>query len=149
MTMKRELEGLAGEVDLDSPRMKRRKELPAPSEATVLPVQPSATAHASGGDAIIQGTESSNIDAGVLKDQATRLWQTVKDAVNKEYVTNHACAPLCPFSFLTVLQMAENTFQRQHMFSSFYATTLQTPLSRLLQHHHTSHLPRRHQEKNR
>ena len=99
MAMKRELEALAGEVDLDSPRMKRRKELPAPPEATVPPVQPSATANASSGDAVILDTEGSNIGAGVLKDQATKLWQTVKDAINKEYVTNHACAPLCPFLF--------------------------------------------------
>ena len=88
--MKRELEGLAGEVDPGSPRMKRRKEAPALPEATVPPVQPSATTNAGDGDAVILDTEGINIGAGVLKDQATKLWQTVKDAVNKEYVTNHA-----------------------------------------------------------
>ena len=119
MAMKRELEALAGEVDLDSPRMKRRKELPAPPEATVPPVQPSATANASSGDAVILDTEGSNIGAGVLKDQATKLWQTVKDAVNKEYVTNHASAPLCQFSFLTVLQMADT-----HISEATYALQL-------------------------
>ncbi|KAH0838060.1 Bromodomain-containing protein [Lanmaoa asiatica] len=88
--MKRELGSLAGEVDPDGPRMKRRKELPAPPEATVPTAQPSTTANGSDGDAIFQGVESSNIDAGVLKDQATKLWQTVKDAVNKE---GNICSP--------------------------------------------------------
>lgn len=119
MTMKRELEALAGEVDLDNPRIKRRRELPAPSEATVPPVQPSMTINASNGDSIFQDTEGGVIDAGVLKDQATKLWQTVKDAVNKEYVTNHASAPLCQFSFLTVLQMADT-----HISEATYALQL-------------------------
>ena len=88
MTMKRELEALAGEVDLDNPRTKRRRELPALPDATIPPVQLPTTKNASDGDAIIQDAESSVVDAGVLKDQATKLWQTVKDAVNKEYVTN-------------------------------------------------------------
>jgi hypothetical protein len=90
MTMKRELEALTGEVDLDNPRMKRRKELPAPPEATVPPVQPSVTTNASDGDAVILDTEGNNTGAGVLKDQATKLWQTVKDAVNKE---GNICSP--------------------------------------------------------
>ena len=88
--MKRELESLTGEVDLDSPQTKRRKELPAPPEASVAAARPSATTNISDGDAVVQDMEDSNIDAGMLKDQATKLWQTVKDAVNKEYVTNQA-----------------------------------------------------------
>jgi len=80
MTMKRELGSLAGEVDLDNPRTKRRKELPAP-EAPIPTAQPSTTANVT---AIVQDTENGGVDAGVLKEQATRLWQTVKDAVNKE-----------------------------------------------------------------
>ena len=100
--MKRELEALAGEVDPDTPRLKRRRELPAPSETTVLPpVQPFVTTNTSDGDATIQDTEGNVIDGGVLKDQATKLWHTVKDAINKEYVTNHASPPLCQVSFLT------------------------------------------------
>ncbi|KAF8140554.1 RSC complex protein [Boletus edulis] len=90
MTMKRELEALAGEVDLDSPRMKRRKELPAPQEALVPQAQSSTAINASNGDASIRDREGSVIDAGVLKDQATKLWQTVKDAVNKE---GNICSP--------------------------------------------------------
>lgn len=90
MTMKRELVSLTGEVDLDNPRTKRRKELPAPPEATVPTTQQSSATNVSDGDADVQDAEDSNIDAGVLKDQATKLWQTVKDAVNKEYVTNQA-----------------------------------------------------------
>lgn len=94
MTMKRELGFLTGEVDLESPRTKRRKELPAPPEATV---PTSATTYASDGDANLQDTDGSNIDTSVFKDQASKLWQMVKDAVNKECVTNQACAPLCLF----------------------------------------------------
>lgn len=87
--MKRELDSLAEDVDLDSPRMKRRKELPGSPEATPT-VQPSTTANGSSDDAIIQDADGGNVDAGVLKDQATKLWHTVKDTVNKEYVTNRA-----------------------------------------------------------
>ena len=97
--MKRELGSLAGEADLDSPRMKRRKELPAPPEATVPTGEPSTITNGSDGDAILQDTEGSNVDAGVLKDQATKLWHTVKDAVNKEYVTSHLSAALPVFLF--------------------------------------------------
>ncbi|KAG8219550.1 Bromodomain-containing protein [Butyriboletus roseoflavus] len=88
--MKRELGSLAGEPDLDSPRMKRRKELPAPQEATVPTGESSMITNGSDGDAILQDTEGSSVDAGVLKDQATKLWQTVKDAVNKE---GNICSP--------------------------------------------------------
>lgn len=97
--MKRELGSLTGEVDLDSPRTKRRKELPAPPEASIPAVQPPTTTDASDGSAIVQDAEDGNINASMLKDQATKLWQTVKDAVNKEYVTNLARAPRCSFFF--------------------------------------------------
>lgn len=89
MTMKRELGSLTGEVDLDNPRTKRRKELPAP-EAAVPTAQPLTTTNVAVRDAIVQDTENGHIDVGVLREQATRLWQTVKDAVNKECVTNQA-----------------------------------------------------------
>ncbi|KAG9314100.1 Bromodomain-containing protein [Chiua virens] len=90
MAMKRELGSLSGEVDLDSPRMKRRKEPPASQEATIPATHPSTVTNGSNGDATLQHTEGDDIDIGVLKDQATKLWQTVKDAVNKE---GNICSP--------------------------------------------------------
>ncbi|KAF9245828.1 Bromodomain-containing protein [Melanogaster broomeanus] len=88
--MKRELESLAPDVDLDGPRTKRRKDIPAPVEATAPTGQPAAIANAGDGDTTAQGIEGGNSAASMVKQQATRLWQTVKDAVNKE---GNICSP--------------------------------------------------------
>ncbi|KAL4070665.1 RSC complex protein [Scleroderma citrinum] len=83
--MKRELGSLAGAADVDAPRTKRRKEL------TGSTTQPAET-----NDAAEQAEGSSSTGQDGLKEQATRLWQMVKDAVNKECVTKpdgNICSP--------------------------------------------------------
>jgi len=78
--MKRELGLLTGAVDVDAPRTKRRKELTGstnhPAEAINIT-----------NDIGEQAEGSSSTDQEGLKEQAIRLWQMVKDAVNKECVT--------------------------------------------------------------
>ncbi|KIK94150.1 hypothetical protein PAXRUDRAFT_470360 [Paxillus rubicundulus Ve08.2h10] len=90
MTMKRELGSLAGGADLDGPRTKRRKDVPAPTDETAPTTQPAATVDANDVDATLQDTAGDIFGPGMLEQQATKLWQTVKDAVNKE---GNICSP--------------------------------------------------------
>ncbi|KAI6047902.1 RSC complex protein [Pisolithus marmoratus] len=84
--MKRELESLAGDAEVGAPRTKRRKE-------QVTAVQPATTTtwtvNASN-DGEKPDMSSSSTGQEVLKEQATRLWQVVRDAVNKE---GNICSP--------------------------------------------------------
>ncbi|KIJ66243.1 hypothetical protein HYDPIDRAFT_86245 [Hydnomerulius pinastri MD-312] len=91
--MKRELGPLAGDVDTDGPRTKRRKDV-APGQATASTAQLAATANTSDGDTTMHSADGGdNSASNVLKEQATKLWQMVKDAVNKE-------GNICSLAFL-------------------------------------------------
>ncbi|EPQ60463.1 Bromodomain-containing protein [Gloeophyllum trabeum ATCC 11539] len=78
--MKRELGAIAGaDVNPDAPRAKRRKDVPAAAS-------PSEN-HASGAGAVAEasGSASDNKETSEsVKEQGMQLWQTIKDAVNKE-----------------------------------------------------------------
>ena len=75
--MKRELERIsgAGSVDVDSPRVKRRKE----TAQTAMPATTSKS-----------NNVASDPSAIKLKQDALSLWSTIKDTTNKE----------CAFFFL-------------------------------------------------
>ncbi|KAF8846080.1 Bromodomain-containing protein [Paxillus ammoniavirescens] len=90
MTMKRELGSLAGGADLDGPRTKRRKDVPASTDGAAPTAQPAATVNSSNVDVTMQDAAGDNFGPSMLKQQATKLWQTVKDAVNKE---GNICSP--------------------------------------------------------
>ncbi|KAF9225509.1 Bromodomain-containing protein [Gyrodon lividus] len=90
MAMKRELGFLARDVDLDGPRTKRRKDVSAPADATASTTQSAWTANVNDDDTTMQDTEDDNSAPSMAKQQATKLWQTVKDAVNKE---GNICSP--------------------------------------------------------
>jgi chromatin structure-remodeling complex subunit RSC4 len=91
---KRELGKLAIVVDVDAPRAKRRREAPPQDEKKPDPadldLDPDATSGA--------GVKREQEDPATLKqvkEQGLKLWQTVKDAVDKECVTSLvSCAPL-------------------------------------------------------
>ncbi|KAH7925172.1 Bromodomain-containing protein [Leucogyrophana mollusca] len=74
---KRELGTLAGDVDLDGPRTKRRKDIP-PETADSAMQDPTATAEKT------ETVERTNSMESSVKEQGLRMWQMVKDAVNKE-----------------------------------------------------------------
>lgn len=102
--MKRELGLLTGDVDMDAPRTKRRKEqMMGATQLTTLPVESTNTGS---NQAKYDGMLASNGQSG-LREQASRMWQVVKDAVNKECVTKpelSAASPVSPFFFLRPLQ---------------------------------------------
>lgn len=81
--MKRELGLLTGAVDVDAPRTKRRKEL---TGSTNHPAEAINVTN----DIGEQAEGSSSTDQEGLKEQAIRLWQMVKDAVNKD---GNICSP--------------------------------------------------------
>lgn len=143
--MKRELGFLAEAVDVDIPRTKRRKEL---TGSTNHPTEAMNVTN----DAENQVGGSSSTGQEGLKEQATKLWQMVKDAVNKEWVTKPelSAASLVPLSVL-VLIMTEILllFQWQHMLTAVHALAVETPLSRLLRCHCTTYMFGRHQEEDR
>lgn len=93
---KRELGKLASVVDVDAPRAKRRREAAPQDEKKPDP------------DLDLDGTNRAGVkqeqeDPASLKqvkEQGLKLWQTVKDAVDKECVTS-PCALLR--SLLTLL----------------------------------------------
>ena len=87
--MKRELGLLAGAVDVDAPRTKRRKEL---TGSTNHPAEAINFTNDIGEQA--EGSSSTGQEG--LKEQATSLWQMVKDAVNKECVTKPELSAASP-----------------------------------------------------
>ena len=95
---KRELGKLASVVDVDAPRAKRRKEA-APQDEK----KPDADmdVDATGGTNVKREQEDP-AKLEQVKEQGLKLWQTVKDAVDKECVTDPApCALLaCLLSHL-------------------------------------------------
>ena len=77
----------AAGVDVDAPRAKRRKEAPATSSASPERKH-DAEAHTATGDAKgdSQDAESVVEDKEEVREKGLQLWQTLKDAVNKECV---------------------------------------------------------------
>jgi hypothetical protein len=91
---KRELGKLASVVDVDAPRAKRRKEAPPQDEK-----KPNADLDldATGG-ASVKREQEDPASLGQVKEQGLKLWQTVKDAVDKECVTRPAPSWLIAYS---------------------------------------------------
>jgi len=83
---KRELGKLASVVDVDAPRAKRRKEA-APQDEKKPDADMDVTA--TGGTNMKREQEDAAKQEQV-KEQGLKLWQTVKDAVDKECVTDPA-----------------------------------------------------------
>jgi hypothetical protein len=117
MTMKRELGSLAGGADLDGPRTKRRKDVPAPTDGADPMAQPTATVNASNVDVTLQDAAGDIFGPSILKQQATKLWQTVKDAVNKECVTNQLERRLAGLPFLLCYIWLKTTIHRGNICS--------------------------------
>ncbi|EED79702.1 predicted protein [Postia placenta Mad-698-R] len=76
----------AAGVDIDAPRAKRRREVPASTDNSGVKAE-----HASpGGNDISKPKTEGEDDKGIkedpelVKEKGLKLWQTVKDAVNKE-----------------------------------------------------------------
>ncbi|KAI9444525.1 Bromodomain-containing protein [Lactarius indigo] len=78
---KRELGKLASVVDVDAPRAKRRKEAPPPQEEkrpeTDMDVDVT-------GDGNVKREQEDPAKLEQVKEQGLKLWQTVKDAVDKD-----------------------------------------------------------------
>ena len=126
---KRELGKLASVVDVDAPRAKRRKEAPPQDEK-----KPNADidVDATGGTTV-KREEEDPAKLGQVKEQGSKLWQTVKDAVDKECVTD-PCA-LCFAHLLTLSSHQPRSLQRPLPFSRFSSSPQQTHLPGLLHHH--------------
>jgi hypothetical protein len=88
---KRELGKLASVVDVDAPRAKRRKEAaPQDEKKPDADLELDAT---SGAGVKREQEEPANLEQ--VKEQGLKLWQTVKDAVDKECVTSPAPSCAC------------------------------------------------------
>jgi chromatin structure-remodeling complex subunit RSC4 len=81
---KRELGKLASVVDVDAPRAKRRREA-APQQDEKKP-DAETDAEAGGGNVKREQEDPGKLEQ--VKEQGLKLWQTVKDAVDKECVTD-------------------------------------------------------------
>ena len=84
---KRELGKLASVVDVDAPRAKRRKEA-APQEEKKPEVDMDVDVT---DDGKVKREQEDPAKLEQVKEQGLKLWQTLKDAVDKECVTD-----LCP-----------------------------------------------------
>ncbi len=81
---KRELGKLASVVDVDAPRAKRRKEAaPQEEKKPETDVDVDVT-----GDGNVKREQVDPAKLEQVKEQGLKLWQTVKDAVDKECVTD-------------------------------------------------------------
>jgi len=88
---KRELGKLASVVDVDAPRAKRRREA-APQDEK----KPDADIDLDGtSGAGVKREQEDPANLEQVKEQGLKLWQTVKDAVDKECVTSPALRPSC------------------------------------------------------
>ncbi|KAI0275197.1 Bromodomain-containing protein [Gloeopeniophorella convolvens] len=96
---KRELEKLANVVDVDAPRAKRRREAAPQEERKADPDMDVDVT----GDADVKQEQVDPAKLQQVKEQGLKLWQTIKDAVDKECVTASnrvACAPCLPLSLI-------------------------------------------------
>jgi hypothetical protein len=81
MVMKREIGHLSNYDDVDSTRTKRQKQVGASSGQAATGTAIGNTANE---DIQIDTGESSSSGVAGLKEQGTKLWQMLKDVVNKE-----------------------------------------------------------------
>lgn len=77
----------AAGIDIDAPRAKRRREAPAETASSPPKEQVNATHTSAAIKNEAEGEESQREDRDAVREKGTKLWQTVKDAVNKECVT--------------------------------------------------------------
>lgn len=81
---KRELGKLASVVDVDAPRAKRRKEAaPLEEKKPEADMEVDVT-----GDGNVKREQEDPAKLEQVKEQGLKLWQTLKDAVDKECVTD-------------------------------------------------------------
>ena len=85
----------AAGVDVDAPRAKRRKEAPATSNTSPesKPNGEAATANGAAKEGAENGG-SEGEDRDTVREKGLALWQTLKDAVNKECVIYLAYLPV-------------------------------------------------------
>lgn len=107
---KRELGKLANVIDVDAPRAKRRKEV-APQDEK----KPDADMDVDvTGGTNMKREQEDPAKLEQLKEQGLKLWQTVKDAVDKECVTDPApllCSPAYILISSTMISPAAVPFQ--------------------------------------
>ena len=133
----------AAGVDVDAPRAKRRKEAPATSSASPERKH-DAEAHTAPGDAKgdSQDAESVVEDKEEVREKGIQLWQTLKDAVNKECVVVELHLAFDPNvqSFLPLTpplrphrpQCPSTYHQRPNCLLPVHASSLKTTIPRLL-----------------
>ena len=81
----------AAGVDVDAPRAKRRRDAPATTSTSPNGKHAADATHATGGangDGESGGTGESR---EVVREKGLQVWQSLKDAVNKECVTSQLC----------------------------------------------------------
>lgn len=133
---KRELERLAVVVDADAPRAKRRREITTEEKPDV---QNAETTRA---------TVSSE-ERAKAKEEGLRLWQVVKDAVDKECVTVPIQAPVTlPFRACAQTCTHTHTFtvQRPTPFDRVPSSSLETTICTLLHCHQETYFTGRGQD---
>jgi hypothetical protein len=116
---KRELGKLAS-VDVDAPRAKRRREA-APQEKKPDPDMDMDATSAAG----VKREQEDPAALKQVKEQGLKLWQTVKDEVDKECVTSPA--PSCARSLLTLHQPTMIFPVAAHFQSTFFASPTNAP----------------------
>jgi chromatin structure-remodeling complex subunit RSC4 len=84
---KRELGKLASVVDVDAPRAKRRKEAAVPQEEKKPETDMDVDVT---GEMKREQEDPAKLEQ--VKEQGLKLWQTLRDAVDKECVTDLTCA---------------------------------------------------------
>ena len=136
---KRELGKLASVVDVDAPRAKRRKEAP-PQDEKKADADMDVDA---GGAANVKREQEDPAKLEQVKEQGLRLWQTVKDAVDKECVTD--LRRPAPLRRLPAYSHHPRSSQRPLPFSRFSPSPQQTHVPGLLHRHQETHRSRQDQ----
>lgn len=77
----------AAGIDIDAPRAKRHKENPNQASSSSGKVEGGVADSANEGQGDGKGVEATDGDRETVRESGLRLWQSVKDAVNKECVT--------------------------------------------------------------
>lgn len=121
-------------VDLDAPRAKRHKT--AASSPVAIKDEPGPTNGVHDAEASASGAKD-NLET--VREKGLKLWQTVKDAVDKE------CVPFYPFDFSSLV----TTIRIFHLPTPIYASTttltlafaLLAPLSSPLVGLRVAHIP--------
>jgi hypothetical protein len=118
---KRELGKLASVVDVDAPRAKRRREAAPQDEKKP---DPDLDLDATSGVGVKREQEDP-ANSKQVKEQGLKLWQTVKDAVDKECVTSlvlRLLRPLATYSSSTMIFPVAAHFQ-----SIFFVPPINAP----------------------